>query len=270
MVQPIRRAAILGAGVMGSGIAAHLASAGIPSLMLDIVPKDAGADRNRLARGGKEAALKAKPALFLTPRDADLIEVGNLEDDFARIRDYDWVVEVVKEDLDVKRAIFARVDQHRRPGSIVSSNTSGLPLSQMIQGRSDDFRRSFLVTHFFNPVRYMKLLELVIGPETDPAVAGSVAEFGAEVLGKGVVHAKDTPNFVANRIGIFAMMATLQAMARLGLTVEEVEATIRERRHDAQVGITGPGVLQWGKRSNSSITILRGKNVEKTRLVQTD
>ncbi|HEY3356224.1 MAG TPA: 3-hydroxyacyl-CoA dehydrogenase/enoyl-CoA hydratase family protein [Polyangia bacterium] len=224
MVQPIKRVAILGAGVMGSGIAAHLASAGIPSLMLDIVPKDAGADRNRLARRGKEAALKAKPALFLTPRDADLIEVGNFEDDFARIRDYDWVVEVVKEDLDVKRAIFARVDQHRRPGSIISSNTSGLPLAQMIQGRSDDFRRCFLVTHFFNPVRYMKLLELVIGPETDPAVAEYYAEFGAEVLGKGIVYGKDTPNFVANRIGIFAMMATLKAMDRLGLTVEEIDA----------------------------------------------
>jgi 3-hydroxyacyl-CoA dehydrogenase len=224
MVQPIKRVGILGAGVMGSGIAAHLASAGIPTLMLDIVPKDAGADRNRLSRGGKEAALKAKPALFLTPKDAELIEVGNFEDDFPRLRDCDWVVEVVKEDLDVKKAVFARVDQHRRPGSIVSSNTSGLPLAQMIQGRSDDFRTHFLVTHFFNPVRYMKLLELVVGPETDRAVADYVAEFGAEVLGKGIVYGKDTPNFVANRIGIFAMMATLRAMEQHGLTVPEIDA----------------------------------------------
>jgi 3-hydroxyacyl-CoA dehydrogenase len=223
MVQPIKRVAILGAGVMGSGIAAHLASAGIPSLMLDIVPKDAGNDRNKFSRGGKEAALKHKPALFLTPRDAGLIDIGNFEDDFARIKDCDWVIEVVKEDLDVKRSVFQRVDQHRRPGSIVASNTSGLSLEKMIAGRSDDFRKNFLVTHFFNPVRYMKLLELVVGPETDPAVARYVADFGADVLGKGIVYAKDTPNFVANRIGVFAMMATLQAMEKLGLTVEEID-----------------------------------------------
>jgi len=223
MVQPIKRVAILGAGVMGSGIAAHLASAGIPSLMLDIVPRDAGDDRNKLARMGKEAALKNKPALFLTPKDADLIEIGNFEDDFDRIGDYDWVIEVVKEDLDIKRAVFERVDRHRRPGSIVSSNTSGLALAKMAEGRSEDFRRHFLVTHFFNPVRYMKLLELVVGPETDPEVGEYMADFGANVLGKGIVFAKDTPNFVANRIGIFAMMATLQAMEKLGLTVEEVD-----------------------------------------------
>ncbi|MBI5482785.1 MAG: 3-hydroxyacyl-CoA dehydrogenase/enoyl-CoA hydratase family protein [Deltaproteobacteria bacterium] len=224
MVQPIKRVAILGAGVMGSGIAAHLASAGIPSLMLDIVLKDSGDDRNKLSRGGKEAALKSKPALFLTSRDADLIEVGNFEDDFARIKDYDWIIEVVKEDLDIKRVVFQRVDQHRRPGSVVTSNTSGLALVKMAAGRSDDFRRHFLVTHFFNPVRYMKLLELVIGPETDPEVAKYMTDFGADVLGKGIVFAKDTPNFVANRIGIFAMMSTLRAMEKLGLSIEDVDA----------------------------------------------
>jgi 3-hydroxyacyl-CoA dehydrogenase len=224
MVQPIKRVAILGSGIMGGGIAAHLASAGIPSLMLDIVLKDSGNDKNKLVRMGKEAVLKAKPAAFLTPRDADLIEIGNFDDDFARIKECDWIIEVVKEDLDIKRSVFAKVDQHRRPGSIVASNTSGLPLQKMAEGRSDDFRKHFLVTHFFNPVRYMKLLELVIGPETDPEVAKYLADFGADVLGKGIVWGKDTPNFVANRIGIFGMMATMRAMDKLGLRTEEVDA----------------------------------------------
>jgi 3-hydroxyacyl-CoA dehydrogenase len=227
----IRKVAVLGAGVMGSGIAAHLAGAGVPVVMLDIVPPDlkeserkSKAARDRFAAGGKEKALAAKPAAFFSPRDAALVEVGNFEDDLPRLADCDWIVEVVTENLAVKQALYARVEAHRRQGSLISSNTSGLPLKKLVEGRSDDFRRNFLVTHFFNPVRYMKLLELVAGPETDPRAVERLQSFGEDVLGKGVVHAKDTPNFIANRIGTYAMMDAVRLMVELDLTIDEVDA----------------------------------------------
>ncbi len=227
----IRKVAVLGAGVMGSGIAAHLAGAGIPVLMLDIVPpglsepeRKSRAARDRFAASGKEKALAAKPAAFFTPRDAALVEVGNFDDDLPRIAECDWIVEVVTESLAVKQALYAKVEAHRRKGSFISSNTSGLPLKKLVEGRSDDFRRSFLVTHFFNPVRYMKLLELVAGPETDPKVVEALHAFGEEVLGKGVVYAKDTPNFIANRIGTYALMDAVRLMVELDLTIDEVDA----------------------------------------------
>ena len=201
-----KKVAVLGAGVMGSGIAAHLAGAGIEVLLLDIVPPDGKGGRNAFAQGGKDKALKAKPAAFFTPRDADLISVGNLEDDLDKAGKCDLVIEVVKEDLAVKRALFARLEPLLAEHTIVASNTSGLPIAQMMEGRSASMKKRFLVTHFFNPVRYMKLLEIIAGKDTDPAVVERVSSFGENVLGKGIVHGKDTPNFVANRIGVFAMM----------------------------------------------------------------
>jgi 3-hydroxyacyl-CoA dehydrogenase len=227
----IRKVAVLGSGVMGSGIAAHVANAGIPVLMLDIVPPKPGpgdvvsskAFRNRFALAGLANLKKLRPAPLYTPAALELIEVGNFDDDLARIAEADWVVEVVKEDLAVKQALFARVEPHLKPGAIVSSNTSGLSVVGMLQGRGAAFRKAFLVTHFFNPVRYMKLLELVAGPDTDPAVLQRMARFGEVTLGKGIVWAKDSTNFIANRIGTYGMLRVLKDMQKAELTVEEVD-----------------------------------------------
>ena len=227
----IRKVAVLGSGVMGSGIAAHVANAGIPVLMLDIVPPKPGpgdvvaskAFRNKFALAGLANLKKLRPAPLYTPAALELIEVGNFDDDLARIAEADWVVEVVKEDLAVKQALFARVEPHLKPGAIVSSNTSGLSVVGMLQGRGAAFRKAFLVTHFFNPVRYMKLLELVAGPDTDPAVLQRMARFGEETLGKGIVWAKDSTNFIANRIGTYGMLRVLKDMQKAELTVEEVD-----------------------------------------------
>ncbi len=231
--QAIQKVAVLGAGVMGTGIAAHVANAGVPVLLLDIVPPNLSdaekrdrAARNRFSAGGLDKALKAKPAAFFHPRAAELVEVGNFDDDLARIAECDWVVEVVKEDLAVKRALFEKVDKARRPGTLITSNTSGLPLAQLIEGRSADFKKSFFVTHFFNPVRYMKLLELVVGPDTSAELVRLFHVFGEQRLGKGIVYGKDTPNFVANRVGTFAMMFTIHEMVRQGLSLEEVDAIV--------------------------------------------
>ena len=236
MVLNIRRVAVLGAGIMGSGIAAHFANAGIPCLMLDIVPptlsdeerkkgvteKDP-AFRNRFAAGGLEGIRKSRPALLYSQKDIRLVSIGNLEDDLPRVAECDWIVEAVTENLKIKRDLYTRLEAVRKPGTIVTSNTSGIAISQMTQGRSDDFRRHFLVTHFFNPVRYMKLLEIVPGEETDPEILQAVAEFGERRLGKGIVHAKDTPNFIGNRIGIFGLMYAMHAMVEDGLTIEDVD-----------------------------------------------
>jgi 3-hydroxyacyl-CoA dehydrogenase len=238
MKNEFKKVAVLGAGVMGSGIAAHLAGAGVDVLLLDIVPpagpppKDGGAGgpvsgqggRNAFAAGGKEKALKAKPAAFFTSRDADRVSVGNLEDDLAAAAKCDLVIEVVKEDLKVKRDLFARLEPLLGPTTIVTSNTSGLPIAQMVEGRGESFRKRFLVTHFFNPVRYMKLLEIISGTDTDPAITERVARFGADILGKGIVYGKDTPNFVANRIGTFSMMRLMQLALEGSYTVEEIDA----------------------------------------------
>lgn len=230
MPKEIKKAAVLGAGVMGSGIAAHLAGAGIPVLLLDIVPKDLkpgdgkpGESRNKFAEAGLEGLLKSKPSLIFSKRDARLITPGNFEDDWNKLSEVDWVVEVVVERLDIKRSVFEKLEKVIRPGTIVSSNTSGLPLQDMTAGRGAEFKKNFVITHFFNPVRYMKLVELVIGPETDPAVACSMAGFLDQRLGKGVVYAKDTPNFVANRIGVYGWFAALQDILAGGYKVEEVD-----------------------------------------------
>ena len=227
-----KKACVIGAGVMGQGIAAHLANARIPVLLLDIVPPKAepGDDtaskafRNRFSKGGLDKALAAKPALFFSKKDAELISVGNLEDDLDKVKECDLVIEVVLERLDVKQQLFAKIDQVMSPGTIVTSNTSGLSIAGMCEGRSEAFKKNFLVTHFFNPVRYLALLEIVTGKDTDPAVAARMRDFGARVLGKTIVDGKDTPNFVANRIGIFGMMETIRLMVEGDYTIEEVDA----------------------------------------------
>ena len=225
----IEKAAVLGSGVMGSAIAAHLANAGIPSLMLDILPPDAGEDRsdrqarNRFADNALKAALKSKPAPFYHQELAALIETGNFEDDFERIAEADWIIEVVKEDLSIKKKVLSRVAELRKLGSLVSSNTSGISIAEMAEGLSEDFRRHFLVTHFFNPPRYLYLLEIIPTVDTDPALLADFAEFADRKLGKGIVMAKDTPNFVANRVGVFGMLDTIKAMEEQGLSVEDID-----------------------------------------------
>ena len=232
----IKRAAVLGAGVMGQGIAAHLANAGIPSYLFDIAPGDlteaeaaAGLSlddrtvRNRITDAGIAAMKKAKPALLYRPDLASMVTPCNYEDDLERLAECDWIVEVVVERMDIKQRVFEMVDGHRRLGSIVSSNTSGLSAEAMAEGRSDDFRRHFMVTHFFNPVRYMRLLEMVPIGDTDPVVFADMADFGENVLGKGVVYCKDTPNFIANRIGTFGMASVFHWMKEYGLGVAEVD-----------------------------------------------
>ncbi|HEV2457032.1 MAG TPA: 3-hydroxyacyl-CoA dehydrogenase/enoyl-CoA hydratase family protein, partial [Ktedonobacterales bacterium] len=183
--------------------------------------------RNRVAQTGLERAMKARPAsAFFTPRTARLVTVGNIEDDLARVGAVDWIVEAVFERLDVKQDLYARIEPLRRQGSIISSNTSGLPATMLLEGRSDDFRRHFLVTHFFNPVRFMKLLELVAGPETDPELMRSMGAYCTERLGKGVVYCKDRPNFIGNRIGTYGFMATVHRMLDEGYKIEEVDAIL--------------------------------------------
>ncbi|MCE9667982.1 3-hydroxyacyl-CoA dehydrogenase/enoyl-CoA hydratase family protein [Myxococcus stipitatus] len=231
MTTRIRKVAVLGAGVMGSGIAAHLANSGVRALLLDIVPPKAApgedtsskAFRNKFALGALANMRKQKPSPIMSEQVFTAIEVGNFEDDLHRISECDWVIEVVKEDLAVKQALFEKVEKHARKDAIISSNTSGMSIVGMTQGRGEAFKKNFLVTHFFNPVRYMKLLELVAGTQTDPAVMKTIHRFGEEVLGKGIVYGKDTTNFIANRIGVYGMMRTIAAMGPAELTIEEVD-----------------------------------------------
>ncbi|MBM2836158.1 MAG: 3-hydroxyacyl-CoA dehydrogenase NAD-binding precursor, partial [candidate division NC10 bacterium] len=221
---------------MGSAIAAHLANAGIPSFLLDIVPPELSEEdgrkgltrespsfRNRLAARGLETALKASPPSFFSPKDARLITIGNIEDHLGWLSQADWIVEAVAERPEIKQALFAKVEAHRRPGSFVSSNTSGIPILALAEGRSQEFRQHFLGTHFFNPPRYMKLLELIPGPETLPEVMQAMAEFGERTMGKGIVFAKDTPNFIANRIGTFGLFTVMRIMIEGDYSVEEVD-----------------------------------------------
>jgi len=221
----IERAAVIGAGVMGAGIAAHLANAGVPVLLLDIVPEGA-ASRSALAEGALAKMLKADPAPFMWKRAADLVTPGNLEDDFARLADCDWIVEAVLEDPEVKRDLYRRLEGVRKDGSIVSSNTSTLPLKLLTEGLPDRFAADFLITHFFNPPRYMALLELVAGAKTRPEAVAEIAAFGDRVLGKGIVHCHDTPGFVANRIGTFWLQCAVVETLDRGLTVEEADAVM--------------------------------------------
>ncbi len=221
MIQ-VKKAAVLGAGTMGAQIAAHLANAGIPTLLLDIVPQDE-ADRNKIARAGLEAAKKAKPAAFFTADRAALVSIGNFADDLAKLKDCDLIIEAVVENLEIKRSLYEKVEQHRRPGAVIASNTSGIPLAQLAEGRSDDFRAHFLGMHFFNPPRYMHLVEIIRTEWTRPEVSCSMFGFLDERLGKGVVVAKDRPNFIANRIGTYGALVTMQTMIEDGYSIEEVD-----------------------------------------------
>ncbi len=226
MPYQIRKAAVLGAGVMGAAIAAHLANVGIPNLLLDIVPPNAGADRDKVARTGLEKAINARPAAFYSKKAAKLVTVGNIEDDLAELANVDWIIEAVVEQLDIKRSLYAKVEQVLAPGTIITSNTSGLPAHILTEGRSEGFQRSFLITHFFNPVRYMRLLELVPDVDTAPELLQFMQEFSTEVLGKGVVLCKDTPNFIANRIGVYGSLSTLYRALNEGYTVSEVDTIL--------------------------------------------
>jgi 3-hydroxyacyl-CoA dehydrogenase len=208
---------------MGSRIAAHFANAGIPALLLDIVLPNQ-ANRNAAALGGLETALKQKPAAFFTPETKSLVTPGNFEDDLAKIKDCDWIIEAVTENLAIKRALIEKVLKHRKPRSIFSTNTSGIPLASIAEGFPTEFRQHFLGTHFFNPPRYLHLLEMIPGPETLPAVRDHVAEFADRRLGKGVVPCKDTPNFIANRIGCFLGGTVQKLTAEMDFTIEEVDA----------------------------------------------
>src|SRR2546423_1528466 len=232
----VKTAAVLGAGTMGAQIAAHLANAGVPTLLLDIVPREETqqtvsearpsgrvSDRNATARGGLEAAQKAKPAAFFTADRASLVSIGNFEDDLPKLKDCDLIIEAVVENLEIKRSLYEKVEQHRQPGSVIASNTSGIPLHQLAEGRSEDFRAHFLGMHFFNPPRYMHLVELIRTEWTKPEVSCSMFGFLDERLGKGVVVAKDRPNFIANRIGTYGALVTMQTMLDDGYSFEEVD-----------------------------------------------
>lgn len=237
MSYKIEKVAVLGAGTMGAQIAAHLANAGVEVLLLDIAPAQLNEDeqargltlesprvRNRIVNAGFEAAKKIKPAAFYSPKLAELVKTGNFEDDLSKVAAADWVIEAIVEKLEVKRELFARIDELRRPGTIVSSNTSGISIASMAEGLSDDFRKHFLGTHFFNPPRYLKLLEIIPTPDTLDGVRDFIADFCDRRLGKGIVFAKDTPNFIANRIATFSSLNTIKVMVEGGYTVEEVDA----------------------------------------------
>jgi 3-hydroxyacyl-CoA dehydrogenase len=229
MKRRIEKAVVLGAGTMGSRIASHFANAGLPCILLDIVPPNLPADapageRNKIVRAGLDAAKKSKPAAFFTAALAERIAVGNFDDDLALCAEADWIIEVVAENLEIKRKLLARVAQFRKPGAIVTTNTSGLPVHLIAEGMSEEFQQHWAGTHFFNPPRYLKLVEVIPGPKTSNDVVESLSEFCDRRLGKGVVLAKDTPNFIANRIGTFSMLNALRLMGTLGMTVEEVDA----------------------------------------------
>jgi len=220
---PIRRVAVLGAGTMGSRIAAHFANAGVPVLLLDIVVPDQP-NRSAAALKGLDVAMKQKPGAFFTSEAASLIQTGNFEDDLGAIAGCDWIVEAVAENLDIKRSLLARVEALRAPGAIVSSNTSGIPLAKIAEGFGAELRRHFLGAHFFNPPRYLHLVEVIPGPATDPELLAFVSRFCDVHLGKGVVPCKDTPNFIANRIGSFFGGTVQQITVADDYTIEEVDA----------------------------------------------
>ena len=221
----IRKVAILGAGTMGARIAAHFANASVPSYLFDIVPPDAdGPARNKISAAGLDAARKSKPAAFMEASLSRLVTVGNFEDDLKKLADVDWIIEAVVENLDLKRALLRKVEAIRTPGTFITTNTSGLPVGKIAEGFSDEFRRFWFGTHFFNPPRYMRLLELIPTPQTDRAAIDAVAHFCDTRLGKGVVFAKDTPNFIGNRIGTFSVLNVMRLMQELDLTIEDVDA----------------------------------------------
>jgi 3-hydroxyacyl-CoA dehydrogenase len=221
----IHKVAVLGAGTMGARIAAHFANAGVPSYLLDIVPPGAqGSVRNQIASSGLEAAKKAKPAAFMEASLARLVTVGNFDDDLKKLAEVDWIIEAVVENLEIKRSLLKKVEAIRMPGTIITTNTSGLPVGKIAEGFSDDFRKLWFGTHFFNPPRYMRLLELIPTPEADRAAIDAIAHFCDARLGKGVVFAKDTPNFIGNRIGTFSVLNVIRLMQEMDLSIEDIDA----------------------------------------------
>ena len=232
----IRRVAVLGSGIMGSRIAAHFANIGVDVLLLDIVPAEPNEAekakglttespfvRNRIVNDAFQTMLKASPASLYSPKFADRIKLGNFDDNLKEIATYDWVIEVVVERLNIKRSVYERVEQFRKPGTLITSNTSGIPMHLLTEGRSEDFRRNFCGTHFFNPPRYLRLLEVIPGPDTDPAVVDFLMNYGDLFLGKTTVLCKDTPGFIANRLGIQSLIQTIRVAEELGLSVEAVD-----------------------------------------------
>lgn len=236
MNRHIRKVAVLGSGVMGSRIACHFANIGCEVLLLDIVPReltpeeekkglttDSKAFRNRIVNDSLQFALKSNPSPIYRKSFATRIETGNLEDDLPKVKDCDWIIEVVIERLDIKQQVFANVEQYRTPGTLITTNTSGIPIHMMLEGRSDDFKKHFLGTHFFNPPRYLQLLEIIPSPETDPAIVDFLMDYGKKFLGKQTVLCKDTPAFIANRVGVYSIMSLFHIVKEMGLTVEEVD-----------------------------------------------
>ncbi|MDD7913298.1 3-hydroxyacyl-CoA dehydrogenase/enoyl-CoA hydratase family protein [Polaribacter ponticola] len=236
MTRRIKKVAIVGSGIMGSGIACHFANIGVEVLLLDIVPRELNDKekakgltledkvvRNRLVNDALTASLKSKPSPIYSKKFAERITTGNLEDDIAKVADVDWIMEVVVERLDIKKIVFEKLEKYRTPGTLITSNTSGIPIKFMNEGRSEDFQKHFAVTHFFNPPRYLKLFEVVPGPNCDPAVTDFLMEYGDKFLGKTSVLAKDTPAFIGNRIGIFGIMSLFHVVKDMGLTIEEVD-----------------------------------------------
>lgn len=226
----IKKVVVLGAGVMGAGIALHFAGVGCEVLLLDMVPNDLSEEeknnpkaRNRIVNDLLNFALKSKPSPVYTKAVAQRVALGNFDDDMHKIKDYDWIVEVVVERLDIKKMIYEKVEQYRKKGTLVTSNTSGIPIHLMAEGRSDDFKKNFAGTHFFNPPRYLKLLEVIPTPDTDPAVTDFLMNYGDKILGKETVLCKDTPAFIANRVGVYSMAKIFQLTTELGLKIEEVD-----------------------------------------------
>jgi 3-hydroxyacyl-CoA dehydrogenase len=232
-----KKVCVIGSGVMGAGIAAQIANAGVPVLLLDIVPKEGG--RNAVAEGAVAKALKTDPAPFMSASAAKLISVGNIDDDLAKVAECDWVVEVVVERLDIKQALYRKLDAVRRPGTAVSSNTSTIPLKTLLEGLPESFARDFMITHFFNPPRYMRLMELITSPATDPALVKQVAEFCDVALGKSVVACHDSPGFIANRLGVFWMTGAVTETPLQGLTIEEADAIMGRPFGVPKTGIFG-------------------------------
>jgi 3-hydroxyacyl-CoA dehydrogenase len=229
MNRTIKKIAVLGSGVMGSRIACHFAGVGLQVLLLDMVPKEAvesvkPAERNKLVNDALTAAIKSNPSPVYTKDVVKKITTGNFDDNMKDIAGCDWIIEVVVERLDIKKIIYDKVEQFRKPGTLVTSNTSGIPIHMMAEGRSDDFKKNFCGSHFFNPPRYLRLLEIIPTPDTDPAVVDFLMHYGDLHLGKTTVLCKDTPAFIANRIGVYGIMAIFGLVDKLGLNIDEVDA----------------------------------------------
>jgi 3-hydroxyacyl-CoA dehydrogenase len=265
MNRKMEKAAVLGAGVMGAQIAAHLANAGVEVALLDIVPPDLAPEernpraRSRFASGAVEKMHKMKPAPFFVPATAGRIRTGNFEDDLHLLKDADWIIEAVTENLAIKHALYEKIEPFRKPGSLITSNTSGIPIAKLSEGRSEDFRRHFLGTHFFNPPRYMYLVELIRTPDTAPEAARFASTLCDRLLGKGIVYANDSPNFIANRIGIYGFMRTIQAMMEGGYSITEVD-----KMTGPAIGRPGSATFRTGDLSGLDTTVAVARTVYET------